>query len=64
MSKFAHLLQYNKQLKSVSEIKNMYTAKVLLSRDITMLKQHGITVIYQPMLRHIFGATSTYEPVR
>lgn len=42
----------------------MYTAKVLLSMDITMLKQHGITVIYQPMLRHIFGATSTYEPVR
>ena len=42
----------------------MYAAKVLLSRDITMLKQHGITVIYQPMLRRIFGATSTYEPVR
>jgi hypothetical protein len=37
---------------------------ILLSRDKTMLKQHGITVIYQPMLRHIFGATSTYEPVR
>lgn len=42
----------------------MYAAKVLLSRDITMLKRHGITVIYQPMLRHIFGATSTHEPVR
>jgi hypothetical protein len=42
----------------------MYTVKVLLSRDIAMLKQHGITVIYQPILQHIFGATNTYEPVR
>jgi len=42
----------------------MCTAKVLLGSDITMLKQHGITVIYQPMLQHIFCATSTYEPVR
>ena len=42
----------------------MYTVKVLLSRDITMLKQHGIAVIYQLVLRHIFGAASTYEPVR
>ena len=42
----------------------MCTVKVILSRDKAMLKQHGITVIYPPMLQHIFGAVSTYEPIR
>lgn len=37
---------------------------VIFSSDKTMLKQHGVTVIYAPMLRHIHFAESTYEPVR
>ena len=41
----------------------MYTAMVTLGINNSVLKQHGVTVIYQPMLRHIFGATNTYEPV-
>ena len=37
---------------------------VILSSDKAMLKRHNITIIYAPMLKHVFGAVYKYEPIR